>query len=141
MALRHVVFDSNVLISAALFTESKPRAAVNRVREIGVLLFSDPTWAELTSRLMRSKFDRWVAPRTRLAFLETLQNSAAWTDISGAEMGCRDPADDKILETAKSGQAVAIVTADGDLLTLHPWRDIPVLTPADFLVRPFAADD
>jgi putative PIN family toxin of toxin-antitoxin system len=135
MAHRRFVLDSNVLISAALSAGGTARVAVDRVCEDDVLLFSDPTWAELASRLGRSKFDRWVSPGARLAFLEALLDFAEWTEISEAAMGCRDPADDKFLETAEEGEAVAIVTGDTDLLALHPWRSIPVLTPADFLTN------
>lgn len=140
MARRRFVLDSNVLISAALSAGGRPRAAVDRVREIGVLLFSDPTWSELVSRLKRSKFDRWVSPQVRLAFLEALLDFAEWTEISAAEMGCRDPADDKFLETAETGEGTAIVTGDADLLALHPWRDIPILTPVEFLAYRFGDD-
>jgi putative PIN family toxin of toxin-antitoxin system len=133
MEPRRFVFDSNVLISAALFVESTPRAAVNRARRDGILLFYEATLAELVSRLERGKFDRWVSLETRLAFIEGLLGFAEAIEITGAEMGCRDPADDKFLETAEAGEAVAIVTGDADLLTLHPWREIPVLKPADFL--------
>jgi putative PIN family toxin of toxin-antitoxin system len=140
MARRRFVLDSNVLISAALSAGGRPRAAVDRVREIGVLLFSDPTWSGLVSRLKRSKFDRWVSPQVRLAFLEALLDFAEWTEISAAEMGCRDPADDRFLETAETGEGEAIVTGDADLLALHPWRDIPILTPVEFLAYRFGDD-
>jgi putative PIN family toxin of toxin-antitoxin system len=140
MEPRRFVLDSNVLISAALFVESTPRAAVDRVRREGVLLFSDATLAELVSRLERSKFDRWVSLETRLAFIEGLLGFAEAIEITGAEMGCRDPADDKFLETAEIGDAAAIVTGDGDLLAVHRWRDIPIMTPADFLAYPFNSD-
>ena len=137
MSVRAFVFDSNVLISAALSADGIPRAAVNRASELGVLLFSDPTWVELVSRLKRRKFDRWVSPEMRLAFAEALMDFAEWTEMTDAELGCRDPADDKFLETAESGEAAAIVTGDEDLLALHPWRDIPILRPADFVAYPF----
>jgi predicted nucleic acid-binding protein len=47
---------------------------------------------------------------------------------------CRDPKDDKFLELAISGGASYIVSGDADLLTLHPFRGIAVITPQDFLV-------
>ena len=136
-AFRPFVVDSNVLISATLSATGRPRAAVDRVRELGVLLFSEPTWIELATRLERSKFDRWATPQMRLAFLEALLDFVEWTEITGVEMGCRDPADDKFLETAETGEAAAIVTGDADLLALHSWGDIPILTPAQFLTYPF----
>ena len=46
---------------------------------------------------------------------------------------CRDPKDDKFLEVAVHGSADVIVTGDSDLLDLHPFRGIAILTPADYL--------
>jgi putative PIN family toxin of toxin-antitoxin system len=46
---------------------------------------------------------------------------------------CRDPTDDMFLDLAMSAQAAAIVSGDPDLLILHPFRGIPILTPTDFL--------
>ena len=46
---------------------------------------------------------------------------------------CRDPKDDKFLEVALNGRADVIITGDADLLALHPWREIAILTPAEYL--------
>jgi uncharacterized protein len=46
---------------------------------------------------------------------------------------CRDPTDDKFLELAVSGKADLIVSGDGDLLALNPFRGIPILAPAAFV--------
>jgi len=43
---------------------------------------------------------------------------------------CRDPKDDKFLELALNGRADVIITGDADLLRMHPWREIAVLSPA-----------
>lgn len=56
-----------------------------------------------------------------------------WVSITGAKMGCRDPDDDKLLETAMMGQADCLVTGDRDLLVLSPFHDILILNPVDFL--------
>lgn len=45
---------------------------------------------------------------------------------------CRDPDDDQVLAAALAGKCDCIVTGDKDLLTLGRFRDIPILTPADF---------
>jgi predicted nucleic acid-binding protein len=34
---------------------------------------------------------------------------------------------------AVSGQASCVIAGDEDLLTLHPFRGIPILNPAQFL--------
>ena len=46
---------------------------------------------------------------------------------------CRDPKDDKFLELAVSGSATHIVSGDQDLLDLHPFRGISIVSPRRFL--------
>ena len=46
---------------------------------------------------------------------------------------CRDPRDDKFLDVALGGGAKALITGDLDLLALHPFHDLPILSPAQFL--------
>lgn len=49
---------------------------------------------------------------------------------------CRDPRADKFLEVAVRGRADLILTGDQDLLALHPFRDIAILSPVDYLRQP-----
>jgi predicted nucleic acid-binding protein len=46
---------------------------------------------------------------------------------------CRDPRDDKFLEAAVNGCADLIVTGDADLLVLHPFSNISIMTPHAYL--------
>jgi predicted nucleic acid-binding protein len=46
---------------------------------------------------------------------------------------CRDPKDDMYLELALSGKAECIITNDEDLLSLHPFENIPIITPKEYL--------
>jgi predicted nucleic acid-binding protein len=46
---------------------------------------------------------------------------------------CRDARDDKFLELAVNGRAAYIISGDADLLVLHPFRDIAIMTAAEFL--------
>lgn len=48
---------------------------------------------------------------------------------------CRDPKDDKFLEAALAVQTDCIVSGDADLLVMTPFKDIPILRPAEFLAR------
>jgi len=68
-------------------------------------------------------------------YLVQLETVSEWAAIAGAKLGCRDPDDDKLLETALMGDADCLVTGDGDLLAMSPFHGIPVLTPAEFLER------
>ncbi len=134
MKAERVVLDANVLISAALRPDGPPRAVVDAVRqERGVLLFSDETFDELRTRLQLPKFDRYVSWEGRAVYLAQLEAVSEWVPIAGAKLGCRDPDDDKLLETALMGSADCLVTGDRDLLEMSPFQNIPILTPAGFM--------
>ncbi len=47
---------------------------------------------------------------------------------------CRDP-DDKFIGCAVDGKAVFIVSGDKDLLSLESYKDIEIITAADFCSR------
>ena len=127
------LLDTNILISAALLSKGPPRAVLDIIRsENGVLLFSDETYGELRSRIVRPKFDRYVGLSGRETYLAQLQAVSEWVSISGAKLGCRDPDDDKLLETALLGQADCLITGDRDLLAMSPFRRIPISSPAAF---------
>ena len=140
MRAERVVLDTNVLISAALRPSGPPREAVDVIRaQNGVLLFSDETFHELRTRIQAPKFDPYVSQNGRSVYLAQLEAVSAWVPIMGTKLGCRDPEDDKLLETAVMGEADCIVTGDQDLRVMSSFQDIPILSPTDFLDRYFSA--
>jgi predicted nucleic acid-binding protein len=56
-------------------------------------------------------------------------------DVTDVVTECRDKKDDKFLALAISGQADFIVTGDEDLLVLNPFREVVIMSPADFFER------
>jgi len=48
---------------------------------------------------------------------------------------CLDEKDDKYLSLAVSAKAKAIITGDNDLLILNPFKNISIVTPAEFLKK------
>lgn len=130
---RRFVFDTNVLISAFLFSQSKPRQALDQATVIGVIVLSSSVLSELEEVLYRPKFDRYLTKERRQEFLEDLTENAQFIDVTEQINECRDPKDNKYLELAVSGQAECIVTGDDDLLVLNPWRGIEILTVQEFL--------
>ncbi|MGI8499567.1 MAG: putative toxin-antitoxin system toxin component, PIN family [Hassallia sp.] len=130
---RRFVFDTNVLISAFLFSQSKPRQALDQATVIGVIVLSNSVLSELEEVLYRPKFDRYLTKERRQEFLEDLTENAQFIDVSEQINECRDPKDNKYLELALSGQAECIVTGDDDLLVLNLWRGIEILTVQEFL--------
>ena len=70
-----------------------------------------------------------------MVFLAQLMAVSERVSIVGAKLGCRDPDDDKILETALMGEADCLITGDRDLLEMSPYCGIPIVAPRDFLDR------
>jgi hypothetical protein len=133
MPTLRLVVDTNVFVSAIILPLSVPRRAVDQALDNGVLLFSAATIAELEEVLRRPKFDRYVIREERQFFLSQLASTAEFVQIIQLVRECRDPKDDKFLEVALNGRADVIVTGDADLLGIHPWRGIEVLSPAKYL--------
>jgi len=48
---------------------------------------------------------------------------------------CPDYEDNRILELALASASILIVSEDSDLLTMSPWRGIPIIRPAEFAGR------
>lgn len=130
---RRFVFDTNVIVSALLFKTSVPRQALDRARTHGSLLLSLPTLQELNTVLNRSRFDKYIPQQERKLFLGLLLREVEQVAIVESVTDCRDPKDNKFLEVAINGQATCIISGDRDLLVLHPFRTIPILTPQAFL--------
>ena len=127
------VFDTNALISALLFEGSRPARALLAALDRGVLLVSVETVSELSKVAGRSKFDRYVTTEERARFVAALVGRAELVEVGAHVAACRDPKDDKFLSLALAGSASVIVSGDEDLLVLHPFQGVPILTPAAFL--------
>ena len=75
---------------------------------------------------------------TRLALAALLRLHAQHVDVTAADEAslqppCRDPKDNKFLALAQLVAADIVVSSDVDLLTLHPWCGVQVITPATFV--------
>lgn len=127
------VIDTSVVVSAVLLPRSTPRQAFDRANTVGKVLLSTATLDELNAVLRRLRFDKYLSEAERLEFLAALAGDAIMVQITEVVTDCRDPRDNKFLELAVSGQASYLISGDQDLLTLNPFRGIPIVTPQAFL--------
>ena len=142
MTLR-VVFDTNTVVSALLFTKGRLAwlRAVWRQGSV-VPLVSKATTEELLRVLAYPKFQLAQDERDELLgeflpFVEIVDVPSLVDDLPH----CRDPQDQKFLLLATAGEADALVTGDADLLTFPDEFPIPIMTPADFHRRMAFKDD
>jgi putative PIN family toxin of toxin-antitoxin system len=130
------VVDTNVLISRLLAPRGVAAQAVDHALASGILLVSEETLGELALVLSRPKFDPYVSRDDRQRFIALLGGVSRMVPVVRSIQACRNPKDDKFLDVALSGGARAIITGDQDLLALHPFHDIHIVTPATFLLWP-----
>lgn len=130
------VFDTSVLVSAALLPGSKPRRAFDVALRTGRVLLSFATLSEIHEVLHRPQFRRYIDEQAIRNFLAALIRETEWIEVDQRISVCRDPKDDKFLELAVCGQATHIITGDKDLLALHPFRGVQILPPHVFLGDP-----
>ena len=131
---RPIVIDTRILVSAAIRPQSVPALALERALLHYEVCASQETFAELQDVLSRSKFDRYASPEMRRAFVEGLLRHLRMVEVTQLVSECSDPKDDKFLALALAVSAEMIVASDPHLTKMHPWRAIPILPPAAFLV-------
>jgi hypothetical protein len=133
-----VVLDASTFISAALKANSRPeRALVRAVSAPNRLILSQAIENEYREVIFRPKFDRFVSVERRQRILDIVVVASERVEPTETVRECRDPKDDKYLALAAAGQAHVIVSSDArHLLSMHPWRGIPILSPADYLALP-----
>ena len=128
-----VVVDTNALVSRLLLSGSVPAQAVDKALTQTEVVVSEATMEELADVLSRNKLDRYISIEDRQEFIRRLLQIADMVPVLSQIDDCRDPRDDRFLALALDADASYIITGDKDLLVLHPWRGIQIITPGDFL--------
>ncbi len=125
------VFDTNVLVAAYL---------------------TEGLCARLLRRARQHQFELIICPHILKECRDNLKKlTSPLPEVLGATMGqlkaiaafvtpparmtprvCRDPTDNIILGCALAAQADYLVTGDHDLLDLHPFHNLSIVSPRDF---------
>jgi putative PIN family toxin of toxin-antitoxin system len=128
-----IVFDASAVVSAALREDSVPEQALLRAEETDLFALSAEVDAEIAEVLSRPRFAKAITVARRMRILDILRDNAVWFSPTERVTDCRDAKDNKYLELALAAGAGTIVSGDGDLLVLHPWRGVRILLPAVYL--------
>lgn len=130
---KYIVVDTSVLISALLKPHSVPAQALEVARTHFKIAVSMETLTELTKVLSRDYLARYRTVDERETFLVLYSELAEIIAITEHVTDCRDPKDNKFLDLALAANARILVSSDSDLLVLHPYRNIYIVTPSMFL--------
>ena len=130
-----IIIDTSVLISSILLPKSVPAQAARSAIKLGTILVSEQTLAELASVLARPTLAATMRPEQQCDYLAAFTATADLISVSAVVVACRDPNDDKFLALAQSGNADIIITGDADLLALHPFHGVDIISPREFITR------
>lgn len=139
-AKARVVFDTNAVLSALLFTHGRLSGLVDHWQGGNcVTLISRATAAELKRILAYPKFHLSAEEQ-----LEALANYVPFCEAVGIAKSCpvlcRDPKDQPLLDLAHCGNADLLVTGDEDLLALAGQPAFAIETPEAYRGRVFGAE-
>lgn len=123
-----LLIDTNIWISYALFKSGDLTDTVFLALQKHDYAFSEDTFAELESVLMRDKFDAYLEPDARKAFADNLLRNAHFVKNVPPVTDCRDEKDNMFLALAKATSASYLVTGDSDLLVLDPYYNTRIAT-------------
>lgn len=102
------------------------------------LVSSPALLAELADVLGRAKFDAILAKTNtsrERSLAEVRQLAEVIEPPPLPQPVCRDPDDDQVLALVLAAKADLIVTGDDDLLSLGNFEGMPIVAPAEALLR------
>jgi putative PIN family toxin of toxin-antitoxin system len=134
--MKRATVDTNIFISALFWKGTPDRVIEVFKRGEALLLLSNDILAELERKLSSAKFASRIAqigqtPAELVAIFRDMAEPVVPVDLP--EDAVADPKDLIILACAVAGDANYIVSGDHHLLDLKAYREIVVVTPAQFL--------
>lgn len=126
-----VVYDTNIVVSAALKPGSIPASLVALAMARHVRLFVSPAiLAEYTEVLKRPKFG--FNPRTVETFLRDLTRAATRVRPTQRITMASDEPDNRFLECAQAARADYLVTGNKRHFPFPTFEGTKIASPADF---------
>lgn len=138
--LPKVVIDTNLFISGLIIRRGYPYELLLKWRSQSfILVISQEQHNELIDVLSRPKISAaYNLSKEDIAYiLFLIDTTAFWVFLEGRlPVKIRDPKDEKILDTAISGEADYLITGDRDLLVLagkKALKGLKIVTALEFL--------
>lgn len=133
-----IVLDTNIVISGLIWRGTPHQVMLALANDKFTAHTSYAMVSELTRKLLGSKLGSELIKRD-ISAQQLLMSYTALCEVVSpsllAQPICRDPDDDAVLACAKAAQADLIVSGDQDLLVLHAFEGIQIVTAAQALER------
>jgi uncharacterized protein len=131
-----VVIDTNVWLSALLWG-GQPSLIIQLIENKQIqAISSENILTELTDILQKPKLQKRldqlkITADEIVIIAKRLMTLVVIEEVIIPEL--RDPKDRMILATAIAGDAQIVISGDKDLLVIHPYGNISILLPQEFL--------
>jgi uncharacterized protein len=129
-----VVLDTNILISAFVFPGGAPEMVYRAALEGRITLITSPALLAEFGRVLSEKFG-WEDRMVQEAVAQAPRIGEVVRPAATVNVIAEDPADDRVLEAAVTGDAATIVSGDRHLLRLGTWHGVRIEKAAPFLAR------
>ncbi len=131
-----VVIDTGVLVSGLIRPQGTTGEVLRALRDGKfTVLYSNETIMEIVDVLGRDKFrlKYHIMPNDISTLINLIRLRGEVATPKQKVTDCRDPKDDKFLDVALAGEADYLVSGDSDLLSMNPYRSIPIVSPGELL--------
>ena len=136
--MQKVVLDTNVLVSGVI-ASGYSASILDAARREEIKLVTSVHLLEEFSEVISRRHIARKYPKVAEEAESLLDFLRAFADMSSGipdeKTISRDRDDDFVLACAVEGNADCIVSGDPHLLDLKTYRDIPILTPKEFVTR------
>jgi putative PIN family toxin of toxin-antitoxin system len=135
--MMRLVLDTNVVF-AAFAARGVCEAVFELCLERGHLVSSEFLFAELADKLA----NKLKLPPAEVEAIMRYYRSRCEVvaPVPVPEGACRDPEDLPVLGTCLSGRAMCLVTGDKDLLDIHDYEGVKMMSPRAFFDRLIRAE-
>jgi uncharacterized protein len=135
-----VVIDTNIWLSALLWG-GQPNLIIKLIEKQQIqAISSENILTELTDILQKPKLQKRLS-QLQLSADEVVNVAKRLMTLVAIEQiiipELRDPKDQMVLATAIAGAVQVVISGDKDLLVLHPYANISIVLPKEFLSRYF----
>ncbi len=128
-----IVIDTNIIASAVFFG-GNPRKIIEALFEKKLEAFITPEILEEYHETFEELQNKYPQKRIYVPITQIAEACRMIIPDKTFEV-CRDPDDNKFIDCAYAGRCVYIVTGDKDLLDIHSFEDIEIVTAAEFCTK------
>lgn len=127
------VIDTNIFISSLIGNGNPAHIIDSLINKEFDLIISYALLDELFDVLSRPRFEKYFSYDDIKELASLIRSYTQIVSPATKLQICRDPKDDIVIECAVAGEADYIITGDEDLLCLTVYRNIHIITAAQFI--------